>query len=328
MNQLEEQFYEKDFYFSYSSINKLRYDPSLFYSYYVLGEREEKLESYLVDGRVLHCLLLQPEEFDNQFIIAPGKTPTPNTKKILDRLFAETENPNKDLTTYQDEILKYLIEYNLHQSLKTDEQRINKIIDADSTTYWEYRCKVNDKITVIDEDTYNRMLAAVDICKENEQVKEIFSLKDDEEFDEYKVYNEHYLQYDLKGKNYGLKGIIDKFVVNHKEKSIHVYDLKTTGKVNKEFPETIEFYSYWMQAAIYCLLASKFVQENADTQYSIRFSFVVLDKLNQVCIFDISNNTLNEWLERLVQEFNRLDYHYNERDFKLPFELRTGRVTL
>jgi len=327
MTQQEEVFYNKDFYFSYSSINKLRYDPRLFYSYYVLEEKEERLDSFLVEGRVLHCLVLQPEEFDKQFVVAPGKTPTPNTKKILDRLFAETEGNRQSLDSYTDDILKYLIEYNLHQSLKTDEQRIAKIIDSDSITYWNYRCNSENK-TVIDQDTYDRMSAAVETCNDNPYFKEIFSLKDDEEFDEFKVFNEQELRYELKGKSYGIKGIIDRFVVNNKEKTIHVYDLKTTSKTNKDFPETIEFYSYWLQAAMYALLASKFVQEKQEQQYTIKFSFVVLDKLNQVCIFDVSDRTLNGWLERLVQEFDRLDYHYDQKDFTLPYEIRTGRVTL
>lgn len=327
MTDQEKAFYAEKFYFSYSSINKIKYDPTLFYAYYVLQQREEKLDSYLVEGKLLHCLVLQPEVFKNEFVISPSKVPTPNTKKLLDWLYINSTERVNDLNHYQQEILNYLVNSNLHQNLKTDEQRIAKIIDEDSINYWEYRCNSDGKL-VIDQETFDRISAAAEHCKLNKEFNDIFSMKDDVEFDEYKVYNEKELRYELRDKKYGLKGILDRFVVNHKDRTVHVYDLKTTSKTNKDFPETIEFYGYWMQAAIYALLASKFVQDNQEEPYQVKFSFVVYDKLNQVCIFDVSDQTLNIWLDRLVQEFDRLDYHYDQNDYKLPYEIRTGRVTL
>ena len=327
MTDQEKAFFAEKFYFSYSSINKIKYDPTLFYAYYVLQEREEKLDSYLVEGKLLHCLVLQPEVFKDEFVISPAKVPTANTKKLLDWLYINNSERVNDLNNYHHEILSYLLHSNLHQNLKTDEQRIAKIIDEDSIVYWDYKCNSDGKI-VIDQETYDRISTASSNCKQNKDFDEIFSMKDDIEFDEYKVYNEKELKYDLRGKNYGLKGILDRFVVNSKSRTVHVYDLKTSSKTNRDFPETIEFYGYWMQAAIYTLLASKFVQDESDDPYQVKFSFVVYDKLNQVCIFDVSDQTLNIWLDRLVQEFDRLDYHYDNNDFKLPYEIRTGRVTL
>ena len=58
----EEEFYNKDFKFSYSSLNKLLFSPSLFYKDYILKEREEKTDKHLIEGKLLHLLLLQPEK--------------------------------------------------------------------------------------------------------------------------------------------------------------------------------------------------------------------------------------------------------------------------
>ena len=92
--------------------------------------------------------------------------------------------------------------------------------------YWDYKCNSDGKI-VIDQETYDRIATASYNCKQNKDFDEIFSMKDDIEFDEYKVYNEKELKYDLRGKNYGLKGILDRFVVNSKSRTVYVYDLKT-----------------------------------------------------------------------------------------------------
>ena len=86
-SEAEKNFYKNKFYFSYSGINKLLYSPSAFYNHYILNEREDKKDAHLVGGSVLHCLLLDPEEYDNKFIDLPGKLPTDSQKKIIDSIF-------------------------------------------------------------------------------------------------------------------------------------------------------------------------------------------------------------------------------------------------
>ena len=62
-----ERFYKNKFYFSYSGLNKLLYSPGLFYNHYVLNQREDSTDPHLVGGRVLHCLLFEPEKYDDYF---------------------------------------------------------------------------------------------------------------------------------------------------------------------------------------------------------------------------------------------------------------------
>jgi len=50
--ELQQEFYAKPFSLSYSGLSKMMYSPSLFYRHYVLQQREEKLDSYLVDGKL------------------------------------------------------------------------------------------------------------------------------------------------------------------------------------------------------------------------------------------------------------------------------------
>ena len=53
--QKEKEFYDKEFSFSYSSLNKLLFSPSLFYKDYILKEREIKTDRHLIEGKL--CLL-------------------------------------------------------------------------------------------------------------------------------------------------------------------------------------------------------------------------------------------------------------------------------
>ena len=61
--QKEEEFYARDkFNFSYSSLNKLLFSPSLFYKDYILQDREIRTDKHLVEGKLIHCLLLEQEK--------------------------------------------------------------------------------------------------------------------------------------------------------------------------------------------------------------------------------------------------------------------------
>ena len=69
----EDLFYKGEFNFSYSSLNKLLFSPKLFYREYILKERETKMDKHLVEGRLIHLLLLEPDKFDEEFVMSPVK---------------------------------------------------------------------------------------------------------------------------------------------------------------------------------------------------------------------------------------------------------------
>ena len=61
----------------------------------------------------------------------------------------------------------------------------------------------------------------------------------------------------------------------------------------------------------------------------INFTFIVIDKYNQVYPFQVNPKTMKEWLvdfRNLVLPV--LDYHYIEKDYNLPYELALGKIKL
>ena len=62
---MENDFYSKKFYFSYSSLNKLLWNPVVFHSMYILGIKEERVDQHLVQGKIIHALLLEEENFND-----------------------------------------------------------------------------------------------------------------------------------------------------------------------------------------------------------------------------------------------------------------------
>ena len=321
----EEKFYSKDFKFSYSSLNKLLFSPSLFYKDYILKDREIRTDKHLIEGKLIHCLLFEPENLLEKFNVVPGKTPSDNVRKVMKDMSLYTDE--KQLDKVEDRIiLSSLMHMNLYQSLKTDEQRIAKVRTEDHKPYWEF---INNPIIdVVDQETLERSKEQVEIVKGNKFVHEMLNVPvTDFELDPIQTFVEQPLSCDLKDHDFGLKGIVDWYQINSDSKTITICDLKTTGKTIADFGETVEFYNYWLQAAIY----SKLVFENVSDElsdYKILFNFVVVDKYDQVYVFDVQDSTLALWTNELKNVISKAAYHYGKRNYSLPYEFLTGKVSL
>jgi hypothetical protein len=321
----EDQFYaKKDFCFSYSSLNKLLFSPSLFYKDYILFDREVRTDKHLVEGKLVHCMLFEPENVSEKFNVVPGKSPSDNIRKVMKDMSLHTNAETLDLCEAQ--ALESLKTLNLFQSLKTDEQRLKKVIIPDNEPYWEFLS--NSNIDVIDQDTLQKCTDIVATLKENKDVMDLFLTKEsDFELDPIETHAERYLKSELLENDFGLHGYIDFYKIDHDKKLVTICDLKTTGKTISDFKDTIDFYKYWLQAAIYCKLVFDTLGEKAE-EYTIEFKFVVIDTYKQVYVFDVTEKTLAGWADGLEGVIKVASYHYVEKKYQLPYDFLVGNIKL
>ena len=324
----EDLFYKGEFSFSYSSLNRLLFSPKLFYRDYILKERETKMDKHLIEGRLIHLLLLEPDRFNEEFVMTPLKMPSDSVKRVLRNVSSKIVDPNNyvKLKDLDDQILKALKEENLYQSFKEDSKRLDKIITEESEEYFKF-LQTTGK-TIIDADTYARCMDRVVIIRANDEVTKLLMQQGtDWDLDHIQVYNEKKLNCNLNDYKFGLKGIIDKYIIDDEAKTITIVDLKTTAKPLENFAETVDFYNYWLQAAVYSLLVIKNVDEKQQ-DYKIIFKFVVIDKYDQVYVFPVSEETLLRWMNELNRALQLANYHYSERKYDLPYDFANGNVTL
>ena len=324
----EDLFYKGEFSFSYSSLNRLLFSPKLFYRDYILKERETKMDKHLIEGRLIHLLLLEPDRFNEEFVMTPLKMPSDSVKKVLRNVSSKIVDPNNyvKLKDLDDQILKALKEENLYQSFKEDSKRLDKIITEESEEYFKFLLTTGK--TIIDADTFARCMDRVVIIRANDEVTKLLMQQGtDWDLDHIQVYNEKKLNCNLNDYKFGLKGIIDKYIIDDEAKTITIVDLKTTAKPLENFAETVDFYNYWLQAAVYSLLVIKNVDEKQQ-DYKIIFKFVVIDKYDQVYVFPVSEETLLRWMNELNRALQLANYHYSERKYDLPYDFANGNVTL
>ena len=318
----EERFFNEPFFLSYSSLNKLLYSPKLFYKQYVLGQKEEKLEAHLVEGKLIHCFILEPDKFSEQFIIAPGKVPKDNAKIIVDSMFSKTrlqDYENYDFGMFESEILELMMELNYYQNLKTDAQRLEKVITDDNINYFQFLKQQSSRI-LIDDKTYEKCKEAADELLSNPAVIESLFINTKEDVE---VLSEHQLRCNIEGKPFGLKGFIDRMVVDHNNKRVHVRDLKSSSKTIDKFRESVEYYRYDHQAAFYHLLAKSVYPD-----YDFNFNFVVIDIFKQTYVFEVSKLTLDTWTANLVGDIEKFNWHFVNKNFNLPYEMIKEKLIL
>lgn len=327
-----QRFYDEKFYFSYSSINKLLFSPRLFYSHYILKQKEDKTDAHLIAGRALHCLLLEPDRFDEQFVTLPGKIPTESNKVIIDHIFNNNYLPmNNDALTLEDfpnELLGQLLVGNLYQSLKTDVQRLEKILTDNNKEYFNF-LKIRESKTVIDPAVKQQAEEALEALKANDRVKALLQMNDIKPLG-VSVFNELMITSELDNQPFGFKGILDNVVMDENTKTLFVNDLKTTNKNIESFPDTVIYHRYDIQAVMYVGLAyDRFLKSREDAdEWKIIVTFIVIDKYNQVYPFQVSEETLAMWEAEFFNVVSILNYHYVNKDYTLPYQLAIGNVKL
>lgn len=313
---------------SYSGLNKLLFSPKLYYKHYILGEREESIDSWAVEGSIVDAYLTD-QKIEDKFAIVPGILPTESTKKLVYKIYKErdSDNTSTNLSDYHISILENLKSINLHQALKTDEQRLIKILTDDALNYFKFLCESEGKI-VIDSETLEKGKAKADCVKQDSMASARLHLNGSDFNTE--VITQKMLS--LKLKKYPgvtLRGIPDRIIIDNQKKIITVIDIKTTGKgLDKFYPDTYDFYRYGLQSAIYVVLAHGDESMKEFIGYKVNFEFFVIDKYDNFCFFPVSTALMSHNHSELDDALNKAMYHFNNSDFNRPYEYRSGIFVL
>jgi hypothetical protein len=229
------------------------------------------------------------------------------------------EDVREDLHEFSGAIVDILSDMNLYQSLKTDAQRLDKIITEKHVSYWEY-LKASQNRTIIDHDTYNFAKSVVENIKNTPAVIDVMGFFEDplrgiikqNEVELVKFSDDH---------PFGLRGFIDNLVIDPSTKTIKVNDLKKSSKNISSFKDSIEYYRYYLQAAMYYKLVEHvYLSRPEYKNFKIVFRFVVVDPYMQIAPIRVSDEKMQEWLNILDEMLAQAVHHFQTKDFELPYE--------
>ena len=67
---------------------------------------------------------------------------------------------------------------------------------------------------------------------------------------------------------------------------------------------------------------------NIDESWRTIFTFVVIDKYNMYYPFQVSASSMKKWEKDFKNILRICEYHYNNKEYKLPYALANREVTL
>ena len=236
---------------SSSSLKEFSQNRKKYHKKYILNERvEEEDNKAATTGRVVETLLLEPDEFDNRFHMSViTSAPTGLMLDFVEALYkhtAEATNEDGVLTRNFEELCKDAY-VDSGFKIKLDAV-LNKFVGSDAEVYYKEIREVRAKgLTVVTTQDVENAEKIVQELKTNDFTAEVVNMVPSAR---YSIYNQLQVEgYEVDGHMF--KSMLDKVIIDHKEKLISPYDLKCTWSVENFYEEYYLYRRAYIQAYLY-----------------------------------------------------------------------------
>ena len=268
---------------SSSSLKDFSTDRKKYYKKYYLKEKVEDKDNASANmGRIVETLLMEPHLFDEKFYMSScASTPTGLMLDFVEALYKHTRDATDEdgvVGTPMSELLEaaykdsgFKIKY---------EAVVNKFIGSDAEIYYnEIRRVRSMNLTVVNTMEISIAEKIVEQLRINSTTAPIVNLVNSSR---YEVIDQMQVEgYEIDG--HPFKSMLDKVVIDHKEKTIQPYDLKCTWSVENFYEEYYLYRRAYIQAYLY-FYAMYHLVKNEDSPYygySVnRLKFIVCDSTN------------------------------------------------
>lgn len=306
--------------YSYSKLAKLyREGPKS-----LISKEKEESDS-LRFGSLVDCLLTTPEDFKRDFVVSNFTRPSTTVCKIVDLIWECSDQQSNDIQKVDHDLIdSILVQENYYANYNPDSRR-NMIVKV-GKDYFSLLFLCKDKI-LISQAEFNLATKCVDTLKTHPYTAKYFTS------DPFDTSIEQFDQVKFEGEFNGIaiRGIFDKVIINHINKTIQPIDLKTTGKSEECFEESVIKWNYDIQAAMYYYMLYQAIckDEYFKSFRILPFKFIVINKFslspiawtfkNEQYEQLISKNPSRDWRELLCQanwHDKTQEYGYSEKTIK------------
>ena len=276
-----------------------RQDPALSQSVLTKFEREgfENLDKLFehVDtpslsfGSMVDCLMTDGERaFQEQYLVSEIPSLEPSVEPVVKEIFNSFKDSYTNINDIPDASMMPIIAQSGYQPRWKPETRC-KVIREKGQLYYQVLFMAKDK-KIVTQDVYNRVFACVRALKDSPQTKKLFC--EDNPFDNIERYYQLKFKDNLNGVDY--RGMADLLIVDHDNKLVIPYDLKTSSHREYDFYKSFITWGYQCQARLYWRLIRKAMDR--DDYYKdftlANFRFIVVNSIDNpnplVWLFDRS----------------------------------------
>lgn len=287
MTEREYRRLERD---SYSTFKDFMDSRRKYYRKHVQGlDDDDDLEdsSSIKFGNLLDCLLFSPQEFESRFVIADFNVPTGQMLDFCNALWKRT----KESTTEEGRVTREFVSLceeafndvafdsnGNRVAFKQKGMNLQKVIErfqVEGANYYEHLRNSNGR-TVIEAQDQENAEQNIRELRSNFATRDIINTVTSETKT---VYNQLVILWEYRG--VPMKSMLDKVIVNHEEKKIYIYDLKTAWNVDGFYYNYLKL-RYYAQVACYNGAIIHWAQEQNLQDYEIvPMRFIVVDPFGQ-----------------------------------------------
>lgn len=210
----------------------------------ILIEKFNKTSSGFDFGKKLDDFIsLEKDEFNEKYFLVKTDLKISSDFDELIKLMHEN-NLNFETENLITKLYDLSITNNLFKRITLKESREKKLFEFIKDPDVLIKFNLKDK-EILTPSEYSKLLECKQILYNNKNTKKYF--KDFEE--DIDVFYQLKLEYNIQGKN--CKIILDKVIVNHKEKTIQGLDFKTGAVGSEDFMKNFFSFKYYLQGALY-----------------------------------------------------------------------------
>jgi hypothetical protein len=268
---------------SSSSLKDFSTDRKKYYKKYFLGEKVEDKDSSAANmGRIVETLLMEPHLFDDKFYMSScASTPTGLMLDFVEALYRHTRDATDEFGVITRVFTDILQDAYKDSGFKIKyEAVVTKFIGSDAEIYYNEIRQVRSKnLTVVNTMEISIAEKIVEQLRINSTTAPIVNLTNSSR---YQIIDQMQVEgYDVDGHLF--KSMLDKVIIDHKEKVVMPYDLKCTWSVENFYEEYYLYRRAYIQAYLYYYAMLHIVSDPESECYGYRveyLKFIVCDSTN------------------------------------------------
>lgn len=284
---------------SSSSLKDFALDRKKYHKKYILNEAVAEKENAASNmGRIVETLLMEKEEFDNKFYLSSlTSAPTGLMLEFVESLYKHTVDATDDKGNINRDFSSLAQDAYVDSGFKIKfDAVIAKFTGSDAEIYYKEIREIRSKgLTVITTQDVANAERIVEELKSNPVTSTIINTINSSR---YTVKNQLQVEgYMVDGHQF--KSMMDKVIIDHKEKTIQIYDLKCTWSVENFFEEYYLYRRSYIQAYLYWKAGVSLATDtwNEFYGYTVLFpKFIVCDSTNYMnpLIYELTEDDMED----------------------------------
>jgi len=310
---------------SNSTLSVFNYDPSYFYKVFITRELTEKKESdAMLLGSLIHCMLLEPEEFDKRYFtssVLPNEMPT---GMMFEYIKALSEQEMEDDLTHEFAYARSGYKISREKVL----ENFNKV-----PAYRTYLAELKDPRQVISSAMMETAKLNVENVQNSPYWKRILGGIAWQQHKELEIYWSNTVN--VEGEEYALplKSKLDHLFVHYDKAfnllSIRYFDYKTDSqKPVHKYVESFEYWKTYRQFAFYYLAIKEWAKQNhPEADLDISMYVVPIDVVrNKTIIYEVRKSYISKGMTEIDKNLRDLAWHMTHDLWEYPKDIYSEDV--